>query len=445
MLSKADNELITRVGPGTLMGDTMRQYWLPALLSSELPEVDGPPLRVKLLGEDLISFRDSSGSVGLVASNCPHRGASLFFGRNEEQGLRCVYHGWKYDVAGQCVDMPNEPAESNFKHKIRLTAYPCRERNGLIWAYMGPHAQPPELPDLEWSLVPESQRYLDKTYQECNWAQALEGGIDTSHGGFLHAGLVPGQKDHEVPGLGVRPTNRDRAPRFEVIDTDYGVLIGAQRNYDEDHYSYGITQFLMPFYSMIPGGIAWGSNIGGHAWVPMDDEHTMTWTVSWNPNRPLTEEELTRMNTYPQSGIHVGKNAILPPNSEPMGAWRSVANKSNDYLIDREAQRTKYFTGIGNAEMGNTRLQDGAMQESMGAIFDRSKEHLGTTDLAIIRARLMWMRSAKALREQGAVPPGVLNHASYRVRSAGVVVLKTNSDSWVEASKEVRTATAGVS
>lgn len=445
MLSREENELLCRVGQGTLMGDLLRQYWQPILLSSELPERDGPPLRVRLLGEDLIAFRTTSGKVGLVANNCPHRGASLFFGRNEEEGLRCVYHGWKFDFGGNCLDMPNEPAESNFKHKIHLTAYACSERNGLIWAYMGPESEPPGLPDLEWNLVPERRRYMDKTLQDCNWVQSLEGGIDTSHGGFLHAGLVPGARDPELPGMGVRPTNRDRAPRFEVLDTDYGVLIGAQRDYDADHYSYGITQFLMPFYSMIPGGLAWGGTIGGHAWVPMDDEHTMTWTISWNPDRDLTGEELTRFNTYPQSGIHVGQNALLPPTSEPMGAWKPSANRGNDYLIDREAQRNKYYAGIGTAEMGNTRLQDGAMQESMGAIYDRSKERLGTTDLAIIRVRRMWLRSARALRENGVWPPGAHTPEAFGVRSYGVVVPKTAPQTWGEVSKEGRKAktTAG--
>src|ERR671929_426924 len=181
MLSQQDNELVCRVGPGTPMGELMRQYWVPAMLSSELPSPDASPVRVLLLGEKLIAFRDSNGQVGLLDNNCPHRGASLFFGRNEQCGLRCVYHGWKFDVAGHCVDMPNEPPESNFKDKVRAIAYRCVERNGVIWTYLGPLETPPPLPDLEWNLVPENQRYISKRYQECNWAQALEGGIDSSH------------------------------------------------------------------------------------------------------------------------------------------------------------------------------------------------------------------------------------------------------------------------
>src|SRR5436309_1069134 len=160
MLSATDNEILSRVGPGTPMGDLVRQYWLPVMQSSELGETDGRPMRVRLAGEDLILFRDSDGKIGLLANNCAHRGASLFFGRNEEAGLRCVYHGWKFDVSGRCVDMPNEPPESNFKDKVRQQSYPCEERGGVIWTYMGPRETPPPLPALEWNMVPAEQRYL---------------------------------------------------------------------------------------------------------------------------------------------------------------------------------------------------------------------------------------------------------------------------------------------
>src|SRR5918911_564382 len=157
MLSKEDNELVTRVGPGTPMGKLMREYWLPAMLSSELPRPDSDPLRVLLLGEQLIAFRDTNGQVGLIQNHCPHRGASLFFARNEEAGLRCVYHGWKFDVEGNCVDMPNEPAESDFKTKVKAVAYPCRERGGIVWTYMGPRSDPPPLPGLEPNMLPDAE------------------------------------------------------------------------------------------------------------------------------------------------------------------------------------------------------------------------------------------------------------------------------------------------
>src|SRR5690242_20934489 len=186
MLKHEENELITRVGPGTPMGQLMREYWVPALLSRELPHPDSDPVRVVLLGEQLIAFRDTNGQVGLIQNNCPHRGASLFFGRNEEAGIRCVYHGWKFAVDGTCVDMPNEPAESDFKHKVKALAYPTRERGGLVWAYMGPRADPPPPPELEANMLPEGECAVSATQRECNWLQTIEGDIDTSHAGFLH-------------------------------------------------------------------------------------------------------------------------------------------------------------------------------------------------------------------------------------------------------------------
>src|ERR687883_619444 len=190
MLSPADNQLLTRVGPGTPMGALLRCFWLPFALASELPVPDSDPIRVRLLGEDLVAFKDTTGQVGLIQNNCPHRGASLFFGRNEECGLRCVYHGWKFDTAGRCVDMPNEPAESNFKDKVRAVAYPCRERGGIIWTYMGPRATPPPLPDLEANLVGQENVVISIIHRPCNWMQGWEGEMDPVHQAFLPGGAT---------------------------------------------------------------------------------------------------------------------------------------------------------------------------------------------------------------------------------------------------------------
>jgi len=459
MLSREDNDLLCRVSPGTPMGDLMRQYWMPAMLSRELGEPDCPPKRIRLLGESLVAYRDTDGRVGLLADNCPHRGASMFFGRNEEAGLRCVYHGWKFDRTGACVDMPNEPPESNFKNKVRIGAYPCVERGGVIWAYMGPHATPPPLPELEWNLVPEGQRFISMRWQECNWGQAFEGGIDSSHSSFLHSPLVAHRsraedydKAPELAGgpmasYGVRGDSpgtrgmiykaRDKHPRFEVVDTDYGVLIGARRDAEPDTYYWRITQFLLPFYTMIP---SYGESpvIGGHAWVPIDDEHTMTWSISWHPTRPLTDRELFVLQDYPRSGIHPGvPGGLLPATSEPYGAWRPKDNKSNDYGRDMELERTKLFSGIPNLA-----IQDSAMQETMGAIYDRTKEHLGSSDTGIIQTRRRLINAAKALRDGGITPPGAENPGAYRVRSAGVVLPR--SAAWVQAAGEFLQATPGV-
>src|SRR5258705_67664 len=277
MLSREDNELLCRVGMDTPVGALLRQYWIPALMSSELPERDGAPVRVRLLGESLIGFRTTSGKIGLIQNHCPHRGASLFFGRNEEEGLRCVYHGWKYDCEGACVDMPSEPAESNFKSKVRATAYPCVERNDVIWTYMGPRRTPPPLPDIEPNMLPRSEYAVQKVLRECNWFQALEGDIDTSHLGFLHLGAVkPAQT---TPGTFDYYNVADRAPKYEVVDTEFGTSYGAYRPAEADSYYWRIAHFLFPFFTMIPTGVL-GMQILVRAWVPVDDSHIMFWSIN---------------------------------------------------------------------------------------------------------------------------------------------------------------------
>jgi phthalate 4,5-dioxygenase oxygenase subunit len=422
LLSRDDNELLVRTAPGTPMGALFRRYWIPALLATELPHPDSDPVRIRLLSEDLIAFRDSSGQVGLVAANCPHRGASLFFGRNEEAGLRCVYHGWKFDVTGQCVDMPNEPAESDFRTKVRATAYPCIERGGVVWTYMGPPEQRPAPPDLEWAVVPAEQRYVSKRWQETNYAQAMEGGIDSSHISFLHRDetRTNGRAALDLPSS--RYTRADTAPHFEVVDTEYGFLIGARRKAEEDSHYWRITQWLMPWYTMIPpfGDMP----IGGHAWVPIDDENCWTFSVNWHPTRALTDRERQVMSSG--GGLHPEK---IP------GTFRPVRNKTNDYQIDRQLQRSgKSFTGISGLSE-----QDLAVQESMGAIYDRTNERLGSADAAIIQMRRRLLKAAREL-EQGIEPPG-LRPESFQVRSVSIV-LPRDVPSWPEASSEAMTARA---
>src|ERR1044071_9827710 len=210
MLNPEDNKILCRVGPGSYVGEMMREYWIPALTSDELPLPDGAPVRLRLLGENLIAFRTTSGAVGIIQNACPHRGASMFFGRNEEEGLRCVYHGWKFDVTGACVDMPSEPAESNFKNKVRTRAYPSIERNGVIWTYMGQRDVPPPLPDLEVNIVEGRATRANKVLRECNWMQSLEGDIDTGHLSFLHLGSV--KPEDAVPGSFDYYGVKDKAP-----------------------------------------------------------------------------------------------------------------------------------------------------------------------------------------------------------------------------------------
>jgi phenylpropionate dioxygenase-like ring-hydroxylating dioxygenase large terminal subunit len=413
MLSKEDNELVTRVGPATPMGNLMRQYWLPAMLSSELPSVDSDPVRVLLLGEQLIAFRDSSGKVGLLANNCPHRGASLFFGRNEESGLRCVYHGWKFSVDGTCVDMPNEPAESDFKSKVKAVAYPCQERGGVVWTYMGPRSEPPPLPDLEPNMLPEDKVVVVAMQRECNWLQGLEGDIDTSHLGFLHLGAVEPEKTR--PGTFARYTVKDRAPRYSVVDTEYGAMYGAYRPADPGQLYWRIAQFLFPCYAMIPTGVL-GLQVLARAWVPMDDEHMMFFSMGKGPGRDRPGEE------------------TLPNTTDWYGRFRLVGNYENDYRIDRGRQRRREdYTGIPGIH-----TQDQAITESMGAIYNRSAERLGTSDVMVIRVRRRLMEAARALAERGLTPPGVDTPDIYRVRSGGAI-LPEGAD-WLDGTAELRKA-----
>jgi phthalate 4,5-dioxygenase len=290
MLSIEDNEVMCRIGPGTVMGNLMREYWIPAVRSDELPAPDCPPLRVKLLGEELIAFRTTSGAVGLMQNSCPHRGASMFFGRNEEEGLRCVYHGWKFNVNGACVDMPSEPAESNFKNKVRARSYPLRERGGVIWAYFGPRETPPPLPDLEANMLPEGESSIYNIYIQSNWMQNWEGEMDTVHAAFLHGGA--NQVEDLQPGSAGYYQARNRAPRFSVMDTEFGTAYGAYRPAEDDTYYWRIAHMLFPFFAMIPTGTL-GLQVFWRAYVPMDDEHTIMWTqvkgpgdrrIDWLPN-----------------------------------------------------------------------------------------------------------------------------------------------------------------
>ena len=428
MLSAEETALLTRTGPGTPMGDLMRQYWIPALMSSELPAPDGQPLRVRLLGENLVAFRTTSGQVGLLAHACPHRGASLFYGRNEAEGLRCVYHGWKFDVTGRCVEMPSEPAESNFKDKVCSRAYPCRERNGIVFAYMGPRQALPPLPDLEPNLLANEHIDIWTAQRECNWVQALEGDIDTCHFGFLHLGSVA--PEMVTPDTFDYYAVNDRTPRYEVVDTDGGTMYGAYRPAGEDTYYWRIAQFLFPFYTLIPTGML-GRQIIVRAWVPLDDHHTMFWNLAVPQTRSRADGTTTSLTRRPFAGS-IRQPEFLPNTSDWLGRWRLKDNALNDYGIDREVQRSQSYTGIDGIH-----LQDQAITESMSAIVDRSQEHLGTSDVMVIRTRRRLMRAALDLQD-GTIPPGVDHPEYYRQRSGGIVLPR--SADWIAATAHLRQA-----
>jgi phthalate 4,5-dioxygenase len=418
MLSREENELVTRVGPDTPMGKTLRMYWVPALMSRELDEPDGAPVRVRLLGEDLVAFRDSEGRIGLLDEFCPHRRVSLFFGRNEDCGLRCIYHGWKFDVAGACVEMMNEPEENDFKHKVRITAYPTCELGGIVWAYLGPPERMPPLPKFAWTQVPEARRHVTKVIEECNWLQALEGGIDTSHAPILHRLLT----DSSTRG-GFKPSSpfvRGKAPKLEVDITDYGYQYAGVRPLGDHEIHVRAYHFIMPFHQIRPSKTESGCPLdAGHIWVPIDDETTMVY--NWNfstTDEPLSEED--RLEASLGNGpLHVDQKT-----------FRSKANRENNYLLDRAVQRAESFSGIDGIN-----AQDRALQESMGKIVDRSKEHLGPADKAIIQARKL-LRQAVQTVAAGGSPAGT--GTSYYAIHAGEAVLPKTADWRSELTPDVK-------
>ena len=398
-MNRETAELLVRTGPGTAMGELMRRYWVPVVLSSEIAEPYCPPVRTKILGEKLIAFRDTQGRPGLIDEFCAHRGASLFLGRNEECGLRCSYHGWKYDIHGQCVDLPQQPQIAS---KVKLKAYPCVERGGIVWAYMGPAARKPAPPELEWCLVPDSHRYVSKRLQESSYLQAMEGGIDTSHVTWVHRYEVDSDPMH-MHSAANKYIKADRNVEFEIEEVAHGLTIFGRRMGEPDSHYWRITQWLFPWFTLIP---PFGPHaLGGHAWVPIDDEHCWAWSINWLPDRPLPAEELQAMKEG--RGIHV---KYMP------GSFRPLANKDNDWLIDREAQKNRTsFSGVAGFS-----IQDASLQESMGPIQDHSRENLIPTDKAIVMARRALAAAARNL-QQGIEPPA-LDPASQRVRAAAVLL-----------------------
>jgi len=406
MLSAADNELLTRTGPETPMGRYFRSFWLPVALSRELPEPDGAPIRARVMDEDLIAFRASDGRVGLVEPVCAHRGANLYFGRNEEGGIRCVYHGWKFNVDGQCMEMPNVPAEAAYRGKMGIKAYPTREFADMIWAYMGPADTLPALPALEVGLVQESHRFVSKKLQQCNWAQSIEGALDTAHFSFLH---MPAPRVAETIHPDANADQKrltwmrdDPLPRFSFVEHPAGFAAGAARNADaEDHY-WRISQYLVPNHSLAPNALP-GENYQGQTWVPISDTECWIYTYAWNPERPLSEAERAKL-----AAGH-GVLAETGPDFVPL------SRRENEYRLDREDQRLRTYTGVRGVSE-----QDAMIQDSQGLIADRTLEHLTPTDAAVVRFRRVALGGAKALVD--GTPPAVAGDAeAYRLRSGSWV------------------------
>jgi phthalate 4,5-dioxygenase oxygenase subunit len=410
MLSPEDNERLTRVGPATPMGTLMRRYWIPAMLASELTP-GAPPLRVMLLGERLIGFRDEGGSVGLVGEACPHRGASLFFGRCTGGGLRCAYHGWIFDTAGQCVALPTEAAGSPLRGKVRAVAYPCIERGGVVWAYLGEGAPPP-LPLLDANLDEQGGR-ADATFVENNWLQSLEGDVDLPHLPHLHSGhtgsfqAVLGEaQSSEGAGAprGFPPSSRGQMSTFEVEDTRAGFAFAGAGPAQSGRRAWNVGHFMFPFFANLPYG-----PLGSHwvvARVPMDDHHTMTYGM-WNRHATIAPREL----------MFGDEPSYLPNTSDWFGRFRLTRNLGNDFLVDR-ALAVRGPSGISGQA-----VEDMAITSSMGPVVDRSREHLGPSDLAIIHLR---RRLLATLRDGTA--PAITTPEAYRVKHGMLRV--AGDDAW---------------
>lgn len=429
MLSTEDNQLLTQTGPGTPMGQYLRRYWIPALMAEELPDDGCAPVRIKLLGEDLIAVRGADGKTALVEEFCPHRRVSLFFGRNEssdnspdgQNGLRCSYHGWKYHLeTGACIDMPSEPPNSRFKEHIKVVTYPLVLRGDVYWVYMGPPEKQPPVPEFEWTTVSFHRRHVSKRIQHANYFQAMEGGIDSSHVSFLHNDAElwrPDWKRNRRRDHGA--IKADTSPRFFLEPTDYGVLIGARRELEDDRYYWRITPWTSPWYTQIP----WNGDdpAGAHAWVPADDDSCWAWSIDYHPDRDLRKEEI--------DFIKLGLD-IHPALQQ--GTFETIQNAGNNYLQSRALQRWGSMTGIAGITM-----QDAALQESMGPIVDRNNENLGSSDAAIIGVRKRLLAEIRALQNNpDAVPPGI-DPETHHIRSYATALQR--DEPWVEATAGART------
>jgi phthalate 4,5-dioxygenase oxygenase subunit len=401
MLSAERNAFMTGVGRATPMGELFRRFWLPVLVPDQLAEADGEPARIRILGEDLIAFRDTSGQVGIIDAFCPHRRAPLYFGRNEERGLRCVYHGWKFDVQGSCIDMPSEPPESDFKDRIHVKSYPAREWGGAIWVYLGPPEHQPELPELEWATLPAAQRRVAMWIVESNWLQVLEGNVDTAHVSFLHSANdgIPGVREEGLV---------DKAPRLMVVENDVGFAYGGRRATRDGSYYWRVTQFLMPMYTLIPGP-SWPRACVGV--VPIDDHHTLRVQIAYNPEAPVVGE--SRFTTREFGEFRLSDGITID-------TWIPTENRGNRYGLDREMQRRVNYSGIQGIE-----TQDRAMTEGMGYICDRTEEHLGTSDLAVIAARRVLEKRAQDL-QQGTPPAAAQLHQRFGARPLDVIAPEDN-------------------
>jgi phenylpropionate dioxygenase-like ring-hydroxylating dioxygenase large terminal subunit len=414
---RENNELMTRVGPDTPMGQVLRRFWMPALLSSELVS-DGAPVRLRILGEDLVAFRDTNGRVGIVDAFCPHKRAPLYFGRNEQCGLRCVYHGWKFDTNGQCLDIPNIVPPDNYDTLVKrmsILSYETTESGGVVWVYMGQKEQKPALPKMEWLGLPPEYVHVSRWLQRSNWVQGMEGELDTAHISFLHSSRS--MSDTLSRGASLA---QDGAPAIFIKDTEYGFYYAARRKYDGQFY-WRISHWLQPMWSAIPPTpeLYFGH---GRGWAAIDDYHTTCFAYRYRVDRPLNEEDMKEIEEGVSFPPLMKRGSVEIPDGHVIDTFLPLANRSNDYLIDREVQRTASFTGIYGIN-----AQDRGLQESMPGvpgerpgIVDRAREHLVASDLPVSTARRKLVNMAADM-QKGTEPTAPQYPDSYQVRAMAKV------------------------
>jgi len=412
MLSREDNETLVRVGPGTAMGELMRRYWVPALLTSELQEPDGTPVRLRLLGEDLVAFRDSEGRVGVLDEHCPHRRASLALGVNERGGLRCIYHGWKFAVDGECLEAPAEPPESRICKTVRAKAYLAREAGGMVWVYMGPTDEVPVFPEYDWLSMPAENAVAFKILENCNYAQAVEGTIDSAHAGVLHR-----EQPWHAPAK--YPHERDLSPKIECDPTPYGMRYAGVRSFRESELHVRVTQVILPFTTLIPPighGPARNRRMA-NAFVPRDD--VSTWHIQWFFDETQPIDVAWRIE---EGGIWIDEH------------FQKKLNIDNWYGQDREWMKSGMFSGIKGVV-----TQDHAVNETQGVILDRTKEHLGASDVAVVTWRLQLIRAARALAEKGDLPEALKTDFPWGAIKAETLILPDSKD-WKDEALRVHSA-----
>jgi phenylpropionate dioxygenase-like ring-hydroxylating dioxygenase large terminal subunit len=434
MLSKADNELVTNISPGQPMGEFFRRFWMPVALAEELPGPDGVPLRVEILDEKLVAFRDSDGRVGLMDAYCPHRGAPLFFGRNEENGLRCIYHGWKFDVDGNCVDIPNAPEGEVFKNKIQAKNYPCVEAGNMIFAYMGPKDKQPPFPEFEWTKLPAEHRFVMKFQVECNYLQAMEGDYDPGHGPFLHTKIDGSPQVQQFNNVQVRPRNRptpenepfpravgprrqteaDKQAWGTIEDTDTGVFFLSSGERPDGTKIASLSPWMMPIYCTA-GTTAGTNTMSTNIRVPINNEKIWFYRLRWSYD-PIPQPEI---DEYKNGGWYYPE--LIP------GTYIGVQNVHNDYKIDRQVQRNFTYSGIPCFPW-----QDVSMMENQwGPLADRTQEHLTSSDFKIIYIRRRLLKTVKALAA-GIEPSEPWSPEGYRYHIARVTTQEGTLDEAIE-------------